>query len=111
MSTCVRHAKELLGIDLGACTSWLRCIEVHYQRPPTSLSPDDTESIEVRNTFWLLRVAACAFGSPAHQGERSWEHTATHARQQRTMNSFPVSGMCMVALQRVGCGIQAVFLT
>ena len=58
MSTCVRHAKELLGIDLGACTNWLRCIEVHYQRPPTSLSPDDTESTEARISVLATAVVA-----------------------------------------------------
>ncbi len=85
MSTCVRHAKELLGIDLGACTSWLRCIEVHYQRPPTSLSPDDTESTEARNTFWLLRVAGCALGAllvNANNHGSTWQPMRSSNAQQ-----------------------------
>ena len=47
IATCVRHAKELLGVDLSACKEWLPVIEVHYQRPPTSMSPDAMESTEV----------------------------------------------------------------
>ncbi len=37
-----------MGIDLSGCKDWLRFAEVHYQRPPATLSPDDTESSEAR---------------------------------------------------------------
>ncbi|KAK9904952.1 hypothetical protein WJX75_006352 [Coccomyxa subellipsoidea] len=51
IATCVRHAKELLGVDLSACKEWLPVIEVHYQRPPTSMSPDAMESTEISVIF------------------------------------------------------------
>ncbi|EIE19235.1 hypothetical protein COCSUDRAFT_49062 [Coccomyxa subellipsoidea C-169] len=54
IATCVRHAKKLLGVDLSACKEWLPVIEVHYQRPPSSLSPDATESTEITVIFLAI---------------------------------------------------------
>lgn len=59
IATCVRHAKDLLGVDLSACKEWLPMVEVHYQRPPSSSSPDAMESTEVRF------VHGCNWESPS----------------------------------------------
>lgn len=48
IATCMRHAKDLLGVDLSTCKEWLPMVEVHYQRPPSTSSPDAMESTEVR---------------------------------------------------------------
>ena len=48
VAACIRHAQALMGIDLSGCRGWLRVVEVHYQRPPATLSPGDTESSEAR---------------------------------------------------------------
>ena len=46
IATCVRYARDVLSLDLEPCTKWLRCVEVHYQRPPSSSAPDATETSE-----------------------------------------------------------------
>ncbi len=48
IAACMRHAKNLLNLDLAPCTHWLRFVDVHYQRPPTSSSPDAMETAEAR---------------------------------------------------------------
>ena len=47
IATCVRYAKDLLGVDLRACKEWLPVVEVQYQRPPSTSSPHAMESTEV----------------------------------------------------------------
>lgn len=46
IATCIRHAKELLDLDLTPCSTWLRFLEVHYQRPAPPI-PDAFETEEV----------------------------------------------------------------
>ena len=46
VNTCIRHARDQAGIDLSRCTSWLRFIDVQYQRP----SPPASASADVNST-------------------------------------------------------------
>ncbi len=52
IATCKRHSKNLLELDLSQCQEWLPFIQVHYQRPPSSLHPDDMETSEVDTACW-----------------------------------------------------------
>ena len=45
IKTCIRHAHSQLGLDLSACTSWLRFVEVHYQRPAPSAEAVETPEV------------------------------------------------------------------
>lgn len=47
IATCKRHAQNLLGLDLSQCQEWLPLLQVHYQRPPHSMKPEEQESTEV----------------------------------------------------------------
>ena len=59
-AACMRHAKNLLNLDLAPCTHWLRFVDVHYQRPPTSSSPDAMETAEA-SAHARAFAAVCCF--------------------------------------------------
>ena len=48
INTCIRHARSNLGIDLSSCSQWMRFLEVHYQRPASTMTPPAMETSEVR---------------------------------------------------------------
>ena len=44
---CVRHASQQLGLDLSQCKTWIKFLEVHYQREPDHGQAGSMETIEV----------------------------------------------------------------
>lgn len=51
INTCIRHARDNLGIDLSSCSRWMRFLEVHYQRPAATIKPPAMETPEVSNAL------------------------------------------------------------
>jgi hypothetical protein len=47
VATCKRHVLDLLGLDMSHCNDWLPFIQVHYQRPSSSMDPEEMEHTEV----------------------------------------------------------------
>ena len=47
ISAAIRHAKDQLDLDLSPCQSWLRFLEVHYDRSHSSLGGAGESASEV----------------------------------------------------------------
>ena len=58
INTCIRHARSNLGIDLSSCRQWMRFLEVHYQRPASTMTPSAMETSEVRATLFACSSMA-----------------------------------------------------
>ena len=41
----IRHAKEQIGLDLRPASTWLRFLEVHYQRAASNPEEPDVEEV------------------------------------------------------------------
>ena len=44
VNTCIRHVKDQAGIDLSRCTSWLRFVDIQYQRPSPAAAASEVDS-------------------------------------------------------------------
>ena len=47
----VRHAREQIGLDLTPASTWLRFLEVHYQR--AAFNPEEPDVDEVHPPFTM----------------------------------------------------------
>ena len=48
VNTCVRYARLQLDLDICKCSTWIRFLEVHYQRPPTGGEDMETDEVRLR---------------------------------------------------------------